>query len=130
MGLAKPAFAAEARWQSETLADEADVTAARAELDAEVGSAPVVVYTYGLSPFSSEALALLDGTGATYRAIELGPEWFLLNGRASAKRTELLERTWVGRVAPLLESLLSRPNPVLTWPPHAITPLGTAALLH
>jgi len=93
LGLAEPAFAAEARWQSETLADEADVTAARAELDAEVGSAPVVVYTYGLSPFSSEALALLDGTGATYRSIELGPEWFLLNGRASAKRTELLERT-------------------------------------
>ena len=57
---------------------------------------------YGLSPFSSEALALLDSTGATYRSIELGPEWFLLNGRASAKRAELLERTWVGRVAPLL----------------------------
>ena len=72
MGLAKPAFAAEARWQADTLADEATVVAARAELDAECGSAPVVVYTYGLSPFSTEATALLDSTGATYRVIELG----------------------------------------------------------
>lgn len=93
MGLAKPAFAAEARWQAEALADEAEIAAARAELDAEVGSAPVVVYTYGLSPFSTEALALLDSTGASYRSIELGAEWFLLNGRASAKRAQLLERT-------------------------------------
>ena len=77
----------------------------------------MVVYTYGLSPFSSEALALLDGTGATYRSIELGPEWFLLNGRASAKRTELLERTWVARVAPVLECLLVAPSRGLTRPP-------------
>lgn len=48
---------------------------------------------YGLSPFSTEALAFLDEAGCTYQKIELGPEWFLLGGLASAKRAELLERT-------------------------------------
>ena len=36
----------------------------------------VVIYTYGLSPFSTEALRFLDETGCKYRKIELGPEWF------------------------------------------------------
>ena len=47
----------------------------------------------GLSPFSTEALALLDGTGCRYQKVELGPEWFLLDGPASATRNELLLRT-------------------------------------
>ena len=76
MGLLKPAFAAEARWQAETFGDDAARAAAIKKLDEESGSAPVVIYTYGLSPFSTEALRFLDETGCKYRKIELGPEWF------------------------------------------------------
>ena len=63
------------------------------QLDAAVSSAPVVIYTYGLSPFSTEALALLDSMGCKYKQMELGPEWFLLDGVASNIRAELLSRT-------------------------------------
>ena len=47
----------------------------------------------GLSPFSSEAIAFLDSTGCNYKQIELGPEWFLLDGVGSNVRAELLKRT-------------------------------------
>ena len=92
MGLLKPAFAAEARWQAETLGDEATRAAAVARLDEEKASAPVVVYTYALSPFSSEAKAFLDAAGCEYKEIELGKEWFLLDGLGSGLRAELLDR--------------------------------------
>jgi glutaredoxin len=93
MGLLKPAFAAEARWQAETFGDDAARAAAIKKLDEESGSAPVVIYTYGLSPFSTEALRFLDETSCKYRKIELGPEWFLLDGVGAALRAELLART-------------------------------------
>ena len=62
------------------------------------------IYTYGLSPFSTDACALLDQLGCNYQKIELGQEWFLLSPKASAKRAELLELTgqsslpsvWIG----------------------------------
>lgn len=50
-----------------------------------------MVYTYGLSPFSSEALAVLDECGIEYKAVEVGLEWFLLDKEKSALRTTLLE---------------------------------------
>ena len=59
MGLLKPLFAKEAEWQADALGgDEATSVraAAVAELDAEVASDAVVVYTYGLSPFSTQAV--------------------------------------------------------------------------
>ncbi len=92
MGLLKPAFAAEARWQADTLGDEGARVAAAEQLDEAIASAPVVVYTYKLSPFSTEALALLDATGCEYKNVELGLEWFLLDGVGSAIRATLLER--------------------------------------
>jgi len=85
MGLLKPIFAAQAKAQ----AGSYDEAAVRAEIEAEVKSAPVVLYTYGLSPFSSETKRLLDDMKADYKEIELGPEWFLLSGPAAAKRAEL-----------------------------------------
>merc|ERR1711918_321541 len=51
--------------------------------------APVVIITYGLSPFSTEALAVLEATGAKYEKYEIGPEWFLLGAKGSAIRNEL-----------------------------------------
>jgi len=93
MSLAKPLLAAEARWQAELLGDDEVRARAKSQVDADVASAPVLVYTYGLSPFSSQALALLDETGCEYKKIEVGPEWFLLDGFGSSLRSELLERT-------------------------------------
>lgn len=85
MGLLKPFFAAQAAAQ----AADYDKAAVRAELEEEIKSAPVVLYTYGLSPFSSEAKRLLEGLKADYKEVELGPEWFLLAPPAAAKRAEL-----------------------------------------
>jgi hypothetical protein len=92
MGLLKPVFAAEAEWQANTLGDEGSRAAAIQKLEADSTSAPVVIYTYGLSPFSSEAISFLDSTGCKYTKIELGPEWFLLGGVESNVRAELLKR--------------------------------------
>ena len=92
MGLLKPLFHKEAELQAELLDRGGDRAAAAAQIDADVCSAPVVIYTYALSPFSTEALAFLDETGCRYEKIELGLEWFLLGGVASFKRAELLAR--------------------------------------
>ena len=71
MGLLTSLFAAETEWQAGVVGNEEARAAARSQLDREVGSAPVVVYTYGLSPFSSEALAFLDAAGARYKKVEV-----------------------------------------------------------
>ena len=65
MGLLKPIFSAEASLQAAALGglagvDEAEVVA---EIEAAKKANPVLIYTYALSPFSTEALALLDSTG-------------------------------------------------------------------
>ena len=85
MGLLKPIFAAEAKLQALTY-DEAEI---QAKVQEDVKSAPVVVYTYGLSPFCTEATKLLDSLGAEYKEIQLAPEWFLMLGENAAKRAEL-----------------------------------------
>ena len=51
-----------------------DVEDVRAELEAAVAEEPCVIYSYGLSPFSTEALALLDETGAKFENRQLGLE--------------------------------------------------------
>jgi len=91
MGLLSPVFAAEAKIQASLLGavGKVDVAEVQAELDS-LNTIPLVVYTYGLSPFSTEALSLLDQAGAKYEKRELGPEWFL---RESVLRAELESRT-------------------------------------
>jgi glutaredoxin len=95
MGLIKPIFKAEAALQATVLSlGSEDVREeARAQIETDRSSAPVVVYTYGLSPFSTECKAFLDKVGCKYEAIELGPEWFLLGPKASAMRAELAATT-------------------------------------
>ena len=66
-----------------------DVDEVQAEIAATIKSAPVVVYTYGLSPFSTEVLAILESTGCNFKNVELGAEWFALGGKGSATRVEL-----------------------------------------
>jgi len=85
MGVLKPLFAEQAKVQ----AAEYNQEEVRAELEAEIKSAPVVLYTYGLSPFSSQAKRILNELGADYREIELGLEWFMLSKEAAGKRAEL-----------------------------------------
>lgn len=91
MTLLKPIFAAEAKLQANLLGSKVDSETVSQEIAEQVKSSPIVVYTYGLSPFSSEAVALLQKTGYEFEEIEVGPEWFLLNGANSVKRVLLSE---------------------------------------
>ena len=91
MSLLKPLFALEANLQAAALGaiggvDKEAVAENIANLKKEN---QVLVYTYGLSPFSSEALAMLDAAGCDYANIELGKEWFLLGGEGSETRVAL-----------------------------------------
>jgi len=89
MTLLKPIFGAEAKIQASVLGGNVDEDEVSQEIAMEVKSSPVVIYTYGLSPFSTEATAILDSTGCEYNKIEVGAEWFLLDGKDSVKRVLL-----------------------------------------
>merc|ERR1712048_853904 len=54
---------------------------------------PCVVYSYSLSPFCTEAIALLESTGCKFKVVEQAPEWFLLGPKGSAIRAELGQMT-------------------------------------
>lgn len=91
MTLLKPIFGAEAKIQASVLGANVDELEVSQEIASELKSSPVVIYTYGLSPFSTEATAILDSTGCEYNKIEVGAEWFLLDGKDSVKRVLLSE---------------------------------------
>lgn len=87
-------FKLENKLQAQLLgADDADYTAARKDIERAISKHKILVYTYGLSPFSSETLAVLDEVGADYTNLEVGLEWFLLDKEKSVLRAELLEMT-------------------------------------
>ena len=90
MSLIGPVFTLENKVQAAVLGRIGGVDAedVKQEIAADI-KAPCIIYTYGLSPFSTEAIALLEGKGAKFTVEELGPEWFLLGPRASVKRSEL-----------------------------------------
>lgn len=91
MSLLKPIFAAEANLQAAVLGaiSKVDKDAVAADIETLKKENKVLVYTYGLSPFSSEALNLLDASGYEYTNVELGAEWFLLGGAESETRVAL-----------------------------------------
>ena len=94
MGLLSFIFHLETRLQAKAYgAEEADYEKARLQVQDTIANNKCVVYTYGLSPFSSEALALLDECGIQYKDIEVGLEWFLLDKEKSILRAVLLEMT-------------------------------------
>ena len=66
-----------------------DADAVQADISKTIKSAPVVIYSYGLSPFSTEAIAVLESTGARFENVQLGLEWFALGPKASATRVQL-----------------------------------------
>ena len=91
MGLAKPVFGLEAKLQAAALGQVAGYTMdeAVAEINQAKASSPVLIYTYALSPFSTEALKLLESTGYEFTKVELGLEWFLLGGKESQLRVAM-----------------------------------------
>ena len=94
MGLLGLIFAQENRLQARALGvEDADLMDAKAEIKRTIEDNKVVIYTYGLSPFSTESLALLEEMLVDYTKEEIGLEWFLLGKEASAKRAALLEMT-------------------------------------
>jgi len=94
MQLLAPIFALENKLQGAVLGaiGKVDVEEVKQEL-IQLKSEPCVIYTYKLSPFSTEAVALLESAGAVYEKREVGLEWFLLGPRASVLRSELLSLT-------------------------------------
>ena len=91
MSLLKPIFGLEATLQAGILGAITNVN--KDEVVAEIENLkrtnPVLIYTYALSPFSTEACVLLDGANVKYQKVELGLEWFLLGGKASETRVAL-----------------------------------------
>ena len=91
MSLLKPVFSLEAQLQAailgklggiDTLNVEADIAAMKKENK-------VLIYTYGLSPFSVEAVNMLEQSGYEFTKKELGLEWFLLGPKESVARVVL-----------------------------------------
>lgn len=64
-----------------------------AEIQATVNANPVVIYSYPLSPFCTEAVNILEETGCAVTTIEPGLEWFLLGPKGSALRAGLAALT-------------------------------------
>jgi glutaredoxin-related protein len=95
MSVLKPLFALENKLQAQLLgAEPEDFVAAKKEIEETIANNHVVVYTYGLSPFSTQAMALLRDAGCIdAEQVELGSEWFLLGKEASTTRAALLEMT-------------------------------------
>lgn len=100
MSLAKPVFGVLAPLQAG--GNDADGAYERklqktiADIKAETSAAPLVVYTYELSPFSSETILLLDRLGVEYQEISLGKEWLpglIDDTNGAIKRAAFLEMT-------------------------------------
>jgi glutaredoxin 3 len=89
MSLLKPIFAVEAQLQAAILGSSVDEEMIKSEIEELKKKNKVLIYTYGLSPFSTEAVGLLEGAGYEYTKIELGAEWFLLGPEASVTRVAL-----------------------------------------
>jgi glutaredoxin-related protein len=91
MSLLGPVFALEANLQAAVLGSltNVDVEAVSSNIEYMKNTNDVLIYTYGLSPFSSEAMSMLDASGIEYTKIELGMEWFLLGGEGSVTRVAL-----------------------------------------
>merc|ERR1719469_32176 len=93
MSLLRPIFKAEALVQAAALGTISGVEKENVvqQIAENKAKNKALIYTYGLSPFSSEAVKILEETGYEFTNIELGAEWFLLGGEASLTRVALSE---------------------------------------
>lgn len=87
VGILKPLY----KWEAPLQAGNYDKAAVREQIQKEIKSNAVVVYSYTLSPFCTEAKELLAEQGAKVKVVELGPEWVpgLLPAEGAAIRAEL-----------------------------------------
>lgn len=69
------------------------IAAAKKEIEKLTTDYPVVVFTYDLSPFSSETKALLDNLDIDFKEYSLGLEWLPGLLKEPEKRAALLELT-------------------------------------
>jgi len=97
---AKPVFAFLAPLQAgakreDSSSYERELSQAKTEIEKIIQENQVVVYTYGLSPFSLETKRVLDDLGVKYLEVSLGAEWIpgLIKEGGSATRAALLEMT-------------------------------------
>ena len=93
MNLLSPLFQIEAKLQAAALGaiGKVDKDEIVAEIDDLKKKNKVLIYTYGLSPFSTEARNILEGTDYKFTELELGAEWFALGGKGSVTRVALSE---------------------------------------
>mmetsp|Transcript_27963 Transcript_27963/g.34505 ORF Transcript_27963/g.34505 Transcript_27963/m.34505 type:complete len:183 (-) Transcript_27963:27-575(-) len=93
MSLLKPIFKIEAELQAASLGalSQVDKESIIQEIKDNKTKNKALIYTYGLSPFSAEAIKILECTGYQFTKIELGAEWFLLGGEESVTRVALSE---------------------------------------
>mmetsp|Transcript_22224 Transcript_22224/g.32458 ORF Transcript_22224/g.32458 Transcript_22224/m.32458 type:complete len:183 (+) Transcript_22224:29-577(+) len=98
MSLLKPIFKVEAELQAAVLGavGKVDKETVIQEINDEKTKNKALIYTYGLSPFSAEAVNILENTDYEFTNIELGAEWFLLGGRDSVARIALSEEVESG----------------------------------
>ena len=91
MNLLRPIFVAEANLQAAVLGalKNVDKDAVASKIADAKKKNKVLIYSYGLSPFSSGALSILDASGYEYTNIKLGEGWFLLGGAGSVTRVAL-----------------------------------------
>ena len=70
---------------------DAEIVAAKAEIEKDIASNKVVIYTYSLSPFCTEALGVLSSLDIDYKEMSLGLEWvpFLISDEGAKKRAAL-----------------------------------------
>lgn len=86
----KPLYAELAPLQA---GEDFDAEAATEQIRTEVLSAPLVIYTYQLSPFCSEATELLTRLGVAFVEFSLGQEWIPGLLQEPAKRAALGQMT-------------------------------------
>jgi glutaredoxin len=97
--LVKPLFQLLAPLQAGSFRDDGEyersLKDAKRTVKEEISQAPVVIYTYKLSPFSTETKALLENLKIDYSENSLGLEWIpgLIAEGGSMKRAALLEMT-------------------------------------
>ncbi len=72
-----------------------DIATATAEIETEINNDKIVIYTYSLSPFCTEAVSVLNNLDLEFKEISLGAEWFpfLINEGGAEKRMALFELT-------------------------------------
>jgi glutaredoxin len=97
---ARPLFALLAPVQARSSIGESGdyderIATAWSQVQTQVRSASVIVYTYDWSPFSFETKALLDNLNVTYTEVSLGAEWIpgLIQEGGSEIRAAFLEKT-------------------------------------